>query len=204
MKSYRVIGLTGGIGAGKSEAAKRFFRLGAQVIDADVVARRSLEIDGCCYKEVVEAFGEKIIRSDGSIDRNALASLVFSDKQCRKTLDNIVHPYVISEMFQQAKQCYDADARSIIVLDIPLMFECGIEKSVDQSLLVLADDSLRLNRIVTRNGISRDAAALRISSQMPQHEKQARADFLINNNGPIEALYGQVDLLFQLFTVETP
>ncbi len=196
---FQIIGLTGGIGAGKSAASARFVTLGAHLIDADALARSALDAGGACFHDVIQAFGHSIMHSDGSIDRKALANIVFSDEKERKRLNTIVHPRVIADMLRQAHSLATADKDAVIILDVPLLFECGMDKDVDQTLLVYADDALRIERLLIRDGCTSEAAAARIRVQMPQEEKRRRADYLISNNGPTEALCGQVDALYQWF-----
>lgn len=195
----RIIGLTGGIGAGKSAAAARFQALGARVIDADVLARAALDANSACYQEVLDAFGHEILLESGAINRRALADIVFADEKKRKTLNDIVHPRVIADMLRQAKIIIRADAAAIVVLDVPLLFECGMEKTVDCSILVYTDDALRIGRIVKRDDCSTAEAEARIRAQMPQSEKRALADYILENGGPMEALWGQTDAVYQLF-----
>lgn len=197
--SYRIIGLTGGIGAGKSAASARFSALGAELIDADVLARAALEIDGCCYHEVIEAFGESVRKDDGAIDRGALAGIVFSDAQRRQILNDIVHPRVISDMLERAKRIVLGQPMSVVILDVPLLFECDMDRLVDKSLLIYADEATCVSRITARDNCRVEDALRRIRAQMPQEDKRMRADYLVYNDGPLESLYGQVDALYQLF-----
>lgn len=196
---YRIIGLTGGIGAGKSAAASRFRLLGAHVIDADVLARKALDPGHICYQETVAAFGESILRADGTINRSVLAGLVFSDESRCQTLNSIIHPRVIADMLGQAGEISRQDPQAVVVLDVPLLFECDMDKSVDASVLVVAADERRIERIVKRDGSQREDVAARIRAQMPQEEKRLRADYVLSNDGPLLSLYGQVDALYQIF-----
>jgi dephospho-CoA kinase len=198
-KTYRTIGLTGGIGAGKSAAASRFRLLGAHVIDADVLAQKALEPGHICYRETIEAFGASILRADGSIDRRSLAGIVFSDASRRETLNCIVHPRVEADMMQEARAVCRQNPRAVIILDVPLLFECNMDKTVDASVLVVADDERRIERVVLRDGTAREDVAARIRAQMPQGEKRLRADYILANDGPLPGLYGQVDVLYQIF-----
>lgn len=196
----RVIGLTGGIGAGKSVASTRFMMLGAHVIDADILARAALNPGHACYRDVIDAFGRGIIRPDGAIDRKALARIVFDDEGRRQTLNSIIHPRVIADMLLEAQRIrQNSSGKGIVVLDVPLLFECGMERRVDCSVLVVADEITRISRVTMRDRLGAAEAAARIRTQMPQGEKQDRADFILYNNGPLEALFGQVDALYQIF-----
>lgn len=197
-KSCRIIGLTGGIGAGKSAAASRFHQLGAHVIDADILARQALESGHVCYQETIAAFGERILRSDGAIDRSLLAGLVFSSESHRKSLNNIIHPRVIADMLRQAEELCRIDPEALVILDVPLLFECDMDKSVDASVLVVANEERRIERIIARDGSAREDVAARIRAQMPQEEKRLRADYVLSNNGPLVSLHGQVDALYQI------
>ena len=198
-KHYRIIGLTGGIGAGKSAAASRFRMLGAHVIDADVLARKALEPGHICYRETIDAFGEGVLRPDGSIDRGALARIVFSDESRRAALKSIIHPRVAADMLEEAEEICRQNPNTVVVLDVPLLFECDMDKTLDASVLVAAEDERRIERVVLRDGSAREDVAARIRAQMPQEEKRLRADYVLSNDGPLAGLYGQVDALYQIF-----
>ena len=191
------IGLTGGIGSGKTLAARRFAELGAHVFHADEVSRRALDPGAACYGRVVNAFGSSILRSDGSIDRKALAEIVFSDEQKRAILNGIIHPYVIGELFAQAESEYDPLHPSIAIFEVPLLFESGMDQLLDGNILVCSGEESRIRRVMERDGVSREHVLSRMRAQMPEEEKRLRADYILENDGTQEDMNRQVDALYQ-------
>lgn len=200
--NYRAIGLTGGIGSGKSTAARRFAELGAAVYQADEISRQALEPGAACYQQVIDAFGEGIRSKDGSIDRKALARIVFSDEEKRKALNAIIHPYVIDQLFSRAKNDLSSKRGAIAIFDVPLLFESGIDAEMERNIVVVCDEEERVHRVVERDGASREQALARIRAQMPEEEKRLRADYVLDNNGTPEQLIRQVDALYRTLKAE--
>ncbi len=192
-KRKQVVGLTGSIGSGKSTAAERLAQLGAHVIDADAISRALLEPEGGCFQQVVETFGDGILTPDGHIHRSALAALVFADQQEREKLNGIVHPAVRKAMMDQARAWTQAAPEMSVILDVPLLFECGMDRDVDTTLMIYASDPVRLQRILARDACTKEQASMRMAAQMSQEEKRRRADAVIDNNGSVEELYQRVD-----------
>lgn len=203
MKRMRKIGLTGGIGSGKTAAAGRFLACGAYVIDADRISRALLGRHGGCYDAVVETFGREILSQDGSIDRKRLAALVFSNDEKRIALNGIVHPAVLSAMEDDCEDVLLSHPQALVVCDVPLLFECGMQDRFDAVVLVTAEESLRIERVSARDGCTAEAAARRIRAQMPEAEKRALADYVLDNNADLPALYRQVDALYRRFTEQS-
>ncbi|MCE5189260.1 MAG: dephospho-CoA kinase [Eubacteriales bacterium] len=199
---YRRIGLTGGIGSGKTTAAKRFAELGAKVYSADDIARRALDPGTSCYDRVVSAFGESILLPDGAIDRKRLARIVFSDESKRTLLNGILHPYVIDRLFSDADQDFQAENFRIAVFDIPLLFESGLDAQMDTTIVVASDTETRIRRVIERDGISREQALQRILVQMPDEEKRLRANYVLDNDGSKDDLCRRVDALYELLRPE--
>ena len=195
-RAYKRIGLTGGIGAGKSTAAKRFRELGVLVLDADEISRASLKKGGACYSDVIALFGSKILTLDGEIDRKKLASIVFSDEEKRRQLNAIVHPYVIETMFSRAEEALNKSG-GIVVFEVPLLFESGMHEKMDRNIFVACTEEKRLKRIVVRDNTTRQAALARIRAQMPEEEKRLLADYILENDGTIEQLNAQIDTLLE-------
>lgn len=193
---YKRIGLTGGIGAGKSTAAKRFRELGVLVLDADEISRASLKKGGACYKDVIESFGSDILALDGEIDRKKLASIVFGDEEKRRQLNAIVHPYVIETMFNRAEEALSKSG-GIVVFEVPLLFESGIHEKMDRNILVACGEEQRVKRILARDNNTRQAALARIRAQMPEEEKRLLANYILENDGTIEQLNAQIDALLE-------
>ena len=137
--SYRKIGLTGGIGSGKSLAVKRFAELGARVYHADEFARRALDPGSPCYDRAVSEFGNGILNPDGTINRKRLADIVFASDEKREKLNSIVHPYVIDALFTQAQRDYEETQHPIAIFEVPLLFESGMDAQMDKTILVYSD-----------------------------------------------------------------
>ncbi|MPM26248.1 Dephospho-CoA kinase [bioreactor metagenome] len=195
-RTYKRIGLTGGIGAGKSTAAKRFRELGVLVLDADDISRASLKKVGACYSEVVALFGSEILAQDDEIDRKKLASIVFGDEEKRRQLNAIVHPYVIGTMFSRAEEALNKSG-GIAVFEVPLLFESGMHEKMDRNILVACGEEQRVKRIIERDNTTRQAALARIRAQMPEEEKRLLANYILENDGTIEQLNAQIDALLE-------
>lgn len=180
-----VIGLTGGIASGKSTVSNMLKDLNIPVIDADEEARLAVEKEEKAYFAIIDHFGEDILTEAGSIDRMKLGEIIFNDQHQRTILNSIVHPAVREKMLQK-KEVYDRSGHPIIVLDIPLLFESRLTSMVDKVIVVYVDEHLQLERLMRRNGFTKNEALSRISSQMALKDKQKSADAVINNNGSIE------------------
>jgi dephospho-CoA kinase len=179
------VGLTGGIGAGKSTVARLLSGHGAIVLDADLAARAVVEPGTEGLAEVVRAFGPEVLRADGSLDRAALASVVFADEERRTRLNAIVHPRVRAWMAERAAA---APEGSIVVQDIPLLFEGGLAPLFDLVVVVDADDDTRITRLVRDRGMAEQEARARIAAQAPREQRNAAADRLIDNSAGPEDL----------------
>ncbi len=199
-RGYRRIGLTGGIGSGKTTVAKRLGERGALVLDADALSRSALERDGACYEAVAEAFGGGILRADGTIDRAALAHIVFADPAKRERLNGIVHPYVIATLLGTADRALAQRPGAIAVFDVPLLFESGMHRDMDHTVLVVASEAARVGRVAARDGAAVEAVQKRIRSQMPEEEKRLLANEILDNNATLEELLVQADRLYERLT----
>ncbi|WP_010678383.1 dephospho-CoA kinase [Bacillus timonensis] len=185
------IGLTGGIASGKSTVSQMFKEAGIVVIDADVIARKVVEVGEEAYEQIVQAFGKDILSTDKTIDRPKLGSVIFFSEEKRLLLNSIVHPAVRKQMLIE-KEEYMNNGEKTIILDIPLLFESKLTALVDRTLLVYVDYETQLARLMERNNLSKEDAKARIQSQMPLKEKIKLADAVINNNGTIEATKNQL------------
>lgn len=179
------VGLTGGIGAGKSTVARLLAGHGAIVLDADLAARAVVEPGTEGLAEVVRAFGPGVLRADGSLDRAALAAVVFADEERRTRLNAIVHPRVRAWMAERAAA---APEGSVVVQDIPLLVEGGLAPLFDLVIVVDADDDTRITRLVRDRGMAEQEARARIAAQAPRAQRNAAADRLIDNGGGPEDL----------------
>lgn len=193
---YLKIGLTGGIGSGKTTAAKRLLALGARVYHADEIARRALDPGAVCYDRVVSAFGREILQSDGTIDRKRLGQLVFADEEKRQRLNGIVHPYVIEELFARAESDLANEPDGIAVFEVPLLFESGLHTKMDYNIVVSCTEENRVRRVMERDNLTREQVLARIQAQMPEEEKLLLADAVLFNNGTKDDLIAQIDALY--------
>lgn len=181
-----IVGLTGGIGAGKSTVANMFAQLGALVVDADQLSREAIEPGTSGFEEVVTAFGEGIL-SEGEIDRKKLGEIVFKDAIQRKKLEAIVHPRVQEALAHKIKSLSPGD---VLVYEIPLLVETGAAEKFDYIITVEADIENRLDRLFER-GMDEDEAERRIAAQASQSEREAVADRVIINDGDRAELFAE-------------
>jgi dephospho-CoA kinase len=188
------IGLTGGIGAGKSTVARMLAARGAIVLDADVAAREAVAPGTEGLAAVVREFGGQVLAPDGSLDRAALAERVFSDPGRRAALNAIVHPRVRAWM---AGRAASAPIGSVVVQDIPLLVESGLSGLFDLVVVVDASETARVRRLVRDRGMSESEAEARIAAQAPREARLAAADAVIDNDGAPEDLETQVDALWR-------
>ena len=184
------IGLTGSMGAGKSTVYAMLSELGFTVIDADRTAHAALGFHKV-ISELKAAFGAMILDEGGEVNRKALARVAFTSEAATKKLNSIVHPSVFSTMLRAADAA-EAEGRAIIVFDVPLLFETGFEKHCDRVICITANDEVRYERIMLRDGLSREEAASRLARQMPQAEKAALSDAVIDNSGSLSELRAAV------------
>lgn len=191
----RVIGLTGGIGTGKSITSEIIRSFGVPVIDADEVSRSLLSTGSKYNSQVVSLFGNQVLDQKGNIDRKALANIIFASKKMRKKLEALLHPLVRLEMEKRIQELKDKGEK-LIVLDIPLLFEKGYwQNKVDEIWLVDTDQELQIERIRERESWSDKEILNRIHAQMPLEEKRLLANKIILNNGSVEALKNQISVL---------
>ncbi|CAN5317123.1 dephospho-CoA kinase [soil metagenome] len=183
------VGLTGNIAAGKSAVADVWRDLGATVIDADVLARRAVEPGSPALAEIAARWGTNVVSgTDGTLDREALGRIVFGDPDARARLEGIVHPEV--RRLREIEHAAAAERGDRIVVDeVPLLFEVGMEDAFDVVVLVDAPAETRLRRLTEERGMDRYEARRRIAAQMPAEEKRARADIVIDNTGTLAELW---------------
>lgn len=184
------VGLTGGIGSGKSEVLKRLRAHGATVVDADLAARRVVEPGTEGYDAVVKEFGSEVVAADGTLDRAKLGAVVFADPARRAALNAIVHPLVGALMAEWADA---APAGGIVVYDIPLLVEGGADRGYAAVIVVDADEEVRYARLLANRGMSREDAAARMAAQATRQDRLAAADYVIANNGSLEDLDQETD-----------
>lgn len=189
----KLVGLTGTIGAGKSTVSAYLAKLGARIVDADLLSRRAAEPGSLGAERIRAAFGDSVFFEDGTLDRKKVASIVFADDTAREKLNGALHPVIFSMMETEIETLREEDPDGMIVLDVPLLFESGWDERVEETLVVTAQEEVCLARVIARDGCTREAAKARLDAQMPAAEKCARADHVIDNSGTLEELYEQID-----------
>ena len=196
-----VIGLTGGIGTGKSEVSRLLGELGAEVIEADRVAHEAYEPGARGWREVVEAFGEGVVGADGRIDRKALGGIVFGDEQARERLNGIIHPIVRRLLERRIAELERQGAR-VAVIEVPLLVEAIRQQSrwtrmLDEIWVVTAPEDQAVARVQARSGLDKAAVRARIGSQATERERIEYADAVIDNGGSLEGLRREVTNLWR-------
>jgi len=189
-----LVGLTGGIGSGKTEVSRRLADLGAIVVDADVIAREVVEPGTPGLDQVVARFGPDVLDREGRLDRDRLAALVFADPSARSRLNAIVHPLVRARTAELVVAAATADPHAVVVNDVPLLFETGLAGSgqYDVIVVVAAEPETQLRRLVDQRGMAPADAEARIAAQAPLADKLAVADYVIRNDGDLAGLDAQV------------
>ena len=208
----KIIGLTGGIGSGKSTVSEYLISKGFHVLDADKVSREIVMPGSEMLIQLSSYFGKDILHEDGSLNRKKLANIIFNDAEKKKKLDVLMHNRVLEiiheriilfreEYENSAELVIDSDKgkkRRVIFIDAPLLFETGLDKSVSETWVIDVDDETRIKRLMKRDGLSREEILMRIKTQMARDEKKKRADVLLENTGDPEKLYRQIDQMLEL------
>jgi dephospho-CoA kinase len=199
MKNSRslVVGVTGGIGSGKSEVCRIFRSLGAYVISADDLAKQLMETNASLKRDITMSFGDDAYTAGGKLNRRKLADEIFSDHQKKAALDSIVHPYVLRGLRDLIRE--KSASYRIIVIEAALIYEAGAERLMDVVVVVDADREKRFRRVMQRDGVSRADVLRRANAQMSQREKTRRADFVVLNNDDLASLRSKVSFLYKLF-----
>lgn len=185
----RVIGLTGGMGTGKTTVARMFAASGAEVIDADRIAHGMLRKGGAAYTEIVRSFGKSVLSADGTIDRRALGRKAFRSGRAKGTLESILHPRILRRIDEKVRQ----SRKKLVVIDAPLLYETGMEHRVDKVLVVTASRRTQISRCAARTGLSRGEILSRIAAQLPLKRKVRSADFIIDNDGTLQETKAQME-----------
>ena len=191
----RLVGLTGGIGSGKSTVAKMLEEAGATVVDADQIARDIMEPGRPALQDAAYAFGPDILNPDGSLDRGKLAERAFASREATDKLNRITHPRIgeqTRKAFCRARERGD----EVVVYDMPLLVDKGLDKDMDLVLVVDVKPEERVARLVGR-GLSADDARARIKAQIPDDKRRAAADIVIDNNGSLEELRERVEAIWE-------
>lgn len=182
MNDVLIVGLTGGLATGKTTIAKIFNTLGAVIIDADKIAREVVEPYSPAWEKIKEYFGTKILNDDLTINRKLLADLIFNNETHRRKLNEITHPIIIQRIKEEIEKIRKNGKGKIIIIDAPLLIEAGMISMVDKIIVVTAEETTQIKRVMQRDNLSKYAAKKRISAQMPLSEKVKLADFVINTD----------------------
>lgn len=192
----KVIGLTGGIGSGKSTVSAYLQGEGYTVIDADNIARNMVMPGSGILKKLAEVFGCEIINDDGTLKRKTLAEKAFSDKNMKKKLDDIMMEEIIAQICDSIKY-HTEKAEKLIFIDAPLLFESGLDSKTDETWVVDSEDEVRIARVMKRDNLTREEVLARINNQMSREEKNKRADFVLDNSKNTEYLFEQIRKLLR-------
>ncbi len=188
-----IIGVTGGTGSGKSTVSKMIGEKGAYVIDADEVAREVVGVGSDVLARIAHRFGSGVINEDCSLNRKALASIIFTDKEARKDLDEITHPPIIARIKELVEEERVRSKDGLIVIDAPLLIDTPIHVIVDKVILVWAKGEVRLGRLILDKGLTEGEARIRMDAQTPAEELAPRANFIIINHGSLDLLKAKVN-----------
>lgn len=190
----RIIGLTGGIASGKSTFAGALRARGVPVVDADALARAAVAPGTEALREIARTFGEEVIGADGALDRKRVAALVFADAAARRRLEAITHPAVRREMAEETSRLAAA-GHDLAFYDTPLLYEVGLEETLEAVVVVWAPPDVQRARLAARDGLTRAEADARLAAQLPIDQKAARADFVVENVGGPAELEAKADRL---------
>ncbi len=189
-----ILGLTGGIGTGKSTVANMLKEKGIPVVDTDLISREVIE-----YPEIIEKIkleiSNEVFDFNNKLDRKKMSEIVFENQEKLKKLNKIMHPEILKKMWDEVEEL--KKNYKIIVVDVPLLFEINMEKEVDKILLIYASKEIQLKRIMERDGRTREEAVKIISSQMPLYKKREKSDYIIQNNDSLEKLEKNLDKIVQ-------
>lgn len=189
----RIIGVTGGIGSGKSTLTARFSEYGFLIVDADAISRTALEPDSACFADAIALFGPDALYPDGTANRRYIASRVFEDPTLREALNGVIHPYVIREMLRITEE----SELALAVWDVPLLFESGVDAFCACTIAVLCTEEIRIARVAARDHADEASVRARIKAQMTDEQRAARATYTIRNEDTPEAFLKEADELIE-------
>jgi dephospho-CoA kinase len=196
-RPFLLVGLTGGIATGKSTVSALLRELGAEIIDADVLAREVVEPGEPALAEIAAAFGPGVLDAGGRLDRKALGAIVFADPERRRTLEAITHPRIRGRFLECLEGLAARGFRGVVVFDAPVMIESGNYRNMDRLVVVVTDEPTQIARLMARDGAGRDEALRKIRSQMPLAEKAKLADYVIDNSGDPSATAERVRAVYR-------
>jgi dephospho-CoA kinase len=189
-------GLTGGIASGKTMVAQLFRELGAEIIDADEIARHVVEPGSVGLERITACFGSGLLTAEGRLDRTRLAEGVFSDRDRLEKLNRLLHPLIAEQISERLESLRLTGCDGVVIIDVPLLFECGWQDMFDRSIVVYCEPDVQRQRLMRRSGLDAVQAAARIAAQMPLCEKKIAADFVIDNQAPLQSLRPEVEDLY--------
>jgi dephospho-CoA kinase len=189
------LGITGGIGCGKSEVCRLLEQNGIPIIHADLIAREMMETHAEIKSQIKQAFGDNVYLPDGKLDRKRLAEILFTDEQARLRINQIVHPHVIEYQKKELEKLERSGKYQFTGVEAALIFEAGTENQFDVIVVVAASEKTVIQRLMKRDGLSREEIMKRIASQMPLSEKIKRADIVVHNDGSLDELNHKVKRL---------
>ncbi|MDD6919678.1 MAG: dephospho-CoA kinase [Eubacteriales bacterium] len=189
-----IIGLTGGIGSGKSTVSKYISDKGFKIIDADKISKEIMDNNLTVKENVIKKFGEDILSSDGAIDRKKIADIVFNYVEKLDELNNIIHPEIISNIDIKIDE-FKRSGEEKIFLDVPLLFETGLDEKCDEIWVVVANEEKRIERVAKRDNVSAEEVKARMENQLSDQEKIQKGSLVLSNNLEIEDLYKILDIL---------
>lgn len=192
-----LVGLTGGLATGKSTVARLFRDCGAVVVDADLLALQVVEPGRPAWRDLVRAFGKSVLHDDRTLNRTALAHIVFRNPAQLRRLNRIVHPRVAREQARLTREIARKDPHAVVIYDVPLLIEAGAHKRVDRIIVVTADRRTQVARLRARNGVTRTEALRRIRAQMPLADKVKRADYVLDGTLPTEQLRREIKSIYR-------
>lgn len=192
-----LVGLTGGIASGKSLVSKLLKELGAYVIDADEISHEVIQPGTPAYEEILEHFGEEILREDRTIDRAKLGELVFNDPASRAVLEGIVHPRVFAIEEDRRRKIAQQDPQAVIIFDAPLLIETRSHELMDRVILVYANCRTQLKRLMKRDRLDHNEAKRRLSAQLPLNDKKKYADYIIDGVVSPEEVAKQAEAIYR-------
>ena len=190
------VAVTGCAGSGKTSVCNRFKELGVKVISSDVLAREVVAQDSPAYNKIINYFGKKVLKKDGGLNRRMLRRIIINDNIARKALESFVHPEIIKLMHSQMIKA-EKDGNHVVLVEVPLLFESGLEDRFDVVIAVIAGRKLRVKRLMDRDDVSGEDAEALLNYQLPDEDKARRAEFVIKNDGSFARMIRSVDHLYK-------
>ena len=202
IKKVFKVAVTGGAGSGKSSVCNRLKELGIRVISSDTLAREAVAPGTTAHEKILNYFGKKVVLSDGNLNRQILRRIIVNDNTARRSLERFIHPE-ISKLMQRKMAQAEQNGDRVVAVEVPLLFELGMEKQFDLVVVVTANPKLRVKRLMDRDKVSREDAEELLKVQMTDQEKVKRGGFVLSNNGSTDQLMSSVDRLYEKFLKNT-